>query len=332
MTLRTVFIGTGAFGVPALRAVAGSPEFDLVGVVTAPARPAGRRGEPRFSPIAEVAGELGVGVVQAPLRLRHPQAIGEVLRLRPDLVVVADYGQIVPQALLAVRFGALNLHPSVLPRHRGASPVAATILAGDRRTGVTLMRMDEGLDTGPIVAVADVALHGTETRPMLETFLAVLGADLLMQSLGLWVRGQLAARPQPADGATITRPLHRGDGRLDPARPATTLARQVRAFQPWPGSWFQVLVGRFTVWQVEVVPAPADEGQGELRSDGGRLLLATQDGALDLIEVQPAGGRRMSGQELLRGRPALLHERVDSPAGDLAHGPIERPVGYSSPP
>ncbi len=329
MSVRTVFIGTGTFGLDALRALAVSTEVTLVGVVTAPTRPAGRTGAIRESPVAGAARELGVGVILAPERLRRPESVEGVLGLRPDLIVLADYGQIVPPALLNVPFGALNLHPSLLPRHRGASPVAATILAGDERTGVALMRMDAGLDTGPIVATTRVLLRGTETGPELEALLASLGADLLLRCLVPWVRGELAARPQPPGGATITRPLRRDDGRLDPSRTAVTLERQVRAFQPWPGSWFAVPAGRFTVWHADVVIARTDVMPGDLYAAPHELLLATAEGALVLREVQPAGRNRMSGAEALRGRPALLRERVETTNPDLVLEPIERPVGYS---
>lgn len=329
MSVRTVFIGTGTFGLDALRALAAAPDVTLVGVVTAPPRPAGRKGTTRESPVAGAARELGVGEILAPERLRRPESVEGILGLRPDLIVLADYGQIVPPALLDVRFGALNLHPSLLPRHRGASPIPATILAGDELTGVALMRMNAGLDTGPVLATADVPLEGTETAPALEAMLAALGADLLLRCLVPWIRGELDARPQPLDGATITRPLRRDDGRLDPSRAAVSLERQVRAFQPWPGSWIAVPAGRFTVWRADVAPSQSDVRRGDLYARPQQLLLATADGALVMREIQPAGGNRMSGEDALRGRPALLRERVESPGPGLAPEPIERPVGYS---
>src|SRR6478736_4161256 len=144
--VRTVFIGSGGFGLPALRALASDPHVDLVGVVTAPPRPAGRRLEPARTPIAEAAESLGIQNVLTPARLRDPDAIADVMALEPALIVLADYGRIVPPALLGFRYGALNLHPSLLPRHRGATPVPATILAGDQTTGVSPIRMDEGID------------------------------------------------------------------------------------------------------------------------------------------------------------------------------------------
>jgi methionyl-tRNA formyltransferase len=236
--------------------------------------------------------------------LRAPDAVAEILALDPELLVLADYGQIVPAALLHLPLGALNLHPSLLPRHRGASPIPAAILAGDPRTGVTLMRMDAGLDTGPIVAAREVALGGTETSPELEARLAEEAADLLAATLPAWMAGSATVRAQPDEGATLTRPLRREDGRLDATRPVAELARQIRAYQPWPGSWLETPGGRLTVWAARPAPGRTANPGDLLHSDG--LGLATVDGVLELLEVQPAGGGRMSGVELLRGRPGLV--------------------------
>ena len=206
--------------------------------------------------------------------------------------------------------GALNLHPSLLPRHRGASPIPATILAGDERTGVTLMRMDAGLDTGPIVAVREVPLHRHRDRARARGRAGRRGGRAAGgEPAPTGSRGAATARPQPEAGATLTRPLRREDGRLDPTRPAIELERQVRAYQPWPGSWFETPAGRLTVWRARVAPGSAAPGRPTGRRSlrvGSGLGLATADGVLELLEVQPAGGRRMSGAELVRGRPGLV--------------------------
>jgi methionyl-tRNA formyltransferase len=298
---RTVFVGSGAFGRPSLERLRAHPDIELVGVVTAPPKPAGRGGTVTSTPIAATAAELGVEPVLTPDRLRAPGSIEAILGLEPDLLVLADYGQIVPPELLDVRHGALNVHPSLLPRHRGAAPIPATILEGDRETGVTLMRMDAGLDTGPIVAQERVDLSGTETAPELEERLAVVGGDLLAASVGPWLRGELPARPQPEDGATMTRSLRRDDGRLDAGKTAVELERQVRAYQPWPGSFVDTPVGRVVIWMA----APSEDGspRGTFDIEG---LGVGDGGRLRLIEVQPAGGRRMTWQEFVRGRPAIV--------------------------
>ena len=305
---RTVFLGSGGFGVGALERLAGHSEIELVGIVTAPPRPAGRRRAVTPTPIEAAARDVGVATILTPERLRTPEAIDAVLTLGPDLVVLADYGQIVPDGLLGLRHGALNLHPSLLPRHRGATPVPAAILAGDAETGVTLMRMDAGLDTGPIVAQERVPLDGTETAPALEQRLSAIAGDLLVRSVGPWVRGDLATTPQDEAAATLTRPLRREDGRLDPARPAVELERQVRAYQPWPGSFVETPVGRVTVWASSVLPGRRADRPGTLTDDDGTgLAIATIDGRLRLDEVQPAGGRRMDGPSWRRGlRPSKV--------------------------
>lgn len=298
---RTVFIGSGGFGTPALRALAIDPSVELVGVVTAPPRPAGRKLGLVGTPVAEVATELAAGPLLTPVRLRDPAAIAELLALDPSLIVLVDYGQIVPPALLGLRHGALNLHPSLLPRHRGATPVPATILAGDTSAGVTVMRMDAGLDTGPIVAQAGTTVGAGETAPALEARLAAVAAELLTASLSPWLAGTLVERPQPPDGATLTKPLRRADGRLDPSRSALDLERQVRAYQPWPGSFVDTVGGRLTIWRADV-GRTADGRAGEFGTRG----LSTADGTLLLHEVQPAGGRRMPWVEYLRGRPGIV--------------------------
>jgi methionyl-tRNA formyltransferase len=322
---RTVFLGSGRFAVPVMEALGEEPQVELVGVVTAPPKPAGRGGMVRPSPVGVVARTKWLAVL-TPSRLRAPEAIEQIRDLRPELLVLADYGQIVPPDLLDLpRHGALNLHPSLLPRHRGASPVPAAILAGDSETGVTLIRMDAGLDTGPIVGQRKVPLRGDETAAQLETRLARLAADLLRDCLRPWLSGTISPRPQPEEDATLTRPLRREDGRLDPRRPAAELARQVRAYQPWPGSFFQTPFGRIVVWAAAPValaspvgaafrPGAGEPVEGTLLPDDGGLALAVADGALRLLEVQLAGGRKMTGEELRRGRPGLVGTRAGAAA------------------
>lgn len=306
---RVVFLGSGGFAVPTLDRLAIDSTVELVATVSAPDRPAGRSGELRAVPVASAARGLGVPLLQ-PSRIRDPETIEAIRALRPDLGVLADYGQIVPQALLDVfGHGILNVHPSLLPRHRGASPIPATIVAGDSETGVTLIRMDAGLDTGPIVAVHRWDLSGDETAPELEARAAAAGADLVATTLSPWLRGDVAAIPQAAHGVTVTRPLRREDGRLDPTKPAALLERQVRAYQPWPGSFVETAAGRLIAWRAFVDTSPAAT-PGAL-GPGPDLRLATSDGWLVLEEVQPAGGRRMTGADWLIGRPALAGSVID---------------------
>lgn len=299
--VRTVFLGSGGFGPRSLKVLAGHPEVDLVGVVTAPARPTGRGARLATTPVEDAARSLGIESVLTPERLRASDSIAAVEELGPDLIVLADYGQIVPAELLGLRHGALNLHPSLLPRHRGATPIAAAILAGDGETGVSLMRMDAGLDTGPLIAQRRVPLQGDEIAADLEAVLAGVAAELLEVSLGPWLAGKVVAKPQPEEGVTLTRPLRREDGRLHPTRPATDLERQVRAYQPWPGSFIDTEAGRIVVWRATVGP----DGEGA-PGTFGPAGLATADGELLIHEVQPAGGTRMAWGAFLRGRPGIV--------------------------
>jgi methionyl-tRNA formyltransferase len=300
--VRTVFLGSGTFAVPSLRAVAAHPLLHVVCVITAVPKPAGRSQRFTATPVDGAARALHIEPVLTPPRLRAPEAIDAILALRPALAVLADYGQIVPPPLLDLPHGALNLHPSALPRYRGASPIPATILAGDADTAVTLMRMDAGLDTGPIVGQARATLDGTETAPGLEARLAQLGAELLVASLPAWLDGSLRAAPQATEGIVLTRPLRREDGRLDPMRPAVSLERAVRAYQPWPGTFLEIGGERLVVKAATVAPSGDGDVPGSLVVAGDAPALATSDGRLVLDEVTPAGRRTMTGAEYVRGR------------------------------
>jgi methionyl-tRNA formyltransferase len=307
---RVVFLGSGGFAVPTLYRLEHTPGVEVVGVVTAPDRPAGRGKKLLGVPVALAAAKHGLPILQ-PSRIRTEEAIESIRALRPDIAVLADYGQIVPQALLAVPpHGILNVHPSLLPRHRGASPIPATILAGDQESGVTLIAMDAGLDTGPIVSVDRWDLTGDETASELEARAAGAGAGLVATSIGPWLRGEIMATPQPSDGVTLTRPLRREDGRLDPERQARLLERQVRAYQPWPGSFIETDAGRLLVWRASVDGASEPPPPPGTIGPGPDLRLAAADGWLVLDEVQPAGGRQMPGADLLRGRSALANSHV----------------------
>lgn len=304
--VRTVFFGSGAFAVPILDSLAADSRLRLVGVVTAPDRPAGRGKTLRPTPVALRARAMWVPLLQ-PARVRAPEALAEIQALDPELGVLADFGQIVPAQLLALpRLGILNVHPSLLPRHRGATPIPAAIAAGDEHTGVSIIRMDEGIDTGPLVATLAWPLDGTERAPEMEARASRAGAELLGQALDGWLAGTAVATPQGEDGATVTRTLRRADGRLDTSRPAAELERRVRAHVPWPGSYLETEAGRLTVHAASVSPSAAGDVPGTLVADDAGLALATADGRLVLDEVQLAGRKAMPGAEFVRGQASLL--------------------------
>ncbi len=309
-SVRTIFFGSGAFAVPILDALRTVPAVALVGVVTPPDRPAGRRVEPTPVPVARRARTLGLPLLQ-PVRLRAPEAVAEVAGLGPALGVLADYGQIVPSSVLEIPVhGILNVHPSALPRHRGATPIAATIAAGDTSAAVTLIRMDEGLDTGPIVAQEAWALDGRETAETLETEAANRSADLLRRTLPAWLGGSIQAVPQATTGVTLTRPLRREDGRLDPSLSAPELERRVRAHVPWPGSFVDTDLGRLIIHETEVVAGHPGDAPGRLVADEDGLALTTTDGRLRLRRAQLAGRRPMDVPSLRRGAPELVGQTV----------------------
>ena len=307
-----MFFGSGTFAVPILEALIARPEVELVGVVSAPDRAVGRTREPRPTPVTARAVELDLPMLR-PARIRDAPAIEQIAALRPEVGILADYGQIVPQAILDLpEHGILNLHPSLLPRHRGATPIPAAILAGDPTTGVSLIRMDAGLDTGPIVATDSWSLDGTETAPDLEARAALAGARLLGRTLPGWLDGSLAAYPQDPVGVTLTRPLRREDGLLARDRSTAELDRQIRAYQPWPGTFLDTAAGRLAVLAGSAAPVQPGDRPGVLVAHDDGLALVTIDGRLRLDRVQPAGGRPMSGPEFRRGRGRdLLGPRLD---------------------
>lgn len=304
------FFGSGAFAIPVLDRLAAMPDVRLVGVVSVPDRPSGRGARITAPPIADRARALGLPLLQPP-RLRDGAAAEAIRGLGADVAVLADYGRLVPPEVLAIPArGFLNLHPSLLPRHRGATPIQATILAGDAEAGISLFEMDAGLDTGPIVAQARWPLTGREDGPSLEADAARRAGDLLATTLGSWLAGERSSQPQAAEGATLTRPLRREDGRLDPALPAGDLERRVRAFVPWPGTFVDLPTGRLAIQRAAVAAARPGDQPGTLVADDGGLALTAAGGRLRLLAVRPAGGRSMSAADLRNGHPDWVGTRV----------------------
>lgn len=283
---RVAFIGTGAFGVPLLERLPDIAD-DLL-VISQPDRPAGRGMRDRPSPVSAWARDADVRLA-TPLRLRSDEGRAALREWRPDGLLLVAYGQLVPDDLLAIApRPPLNVHPSLLPRHRGAAPVAATILAGDPEGGVTLMVMEARLDAGPIVAQWRVQLTGRETTPELEGSLARLAANEVPAELERWAAGTLEPRPQDERAATLVRPFRREDGRLDWSRGATELDRQVRALQPWPGAWTTVDGRRLHVRRAHPLPGFDNVPIGALLP-GDPVRVACGRGALGLELVQAEG-------------------------------------------
>ena len=295
---RIAFLGTGAFGVPLLSRVARMAD-DLV-VVSQPDRPAGRRLQLRATPVTAFAREHGIPVL-TPHRLRSDEARQALGAYAPDGLVLVAYGQMVPQELLDVApRPPLNVHPSLLPRHRGAAPVAGTILAGDREGGVTLMVMTAELDAGPIVRRWPVPLTGRETTPELEAALADLAAEVVPGELDRWASGSIDHEPQDEAAATYVHPFKRGDGWIDWQRPAVEIDRQVRALQPWPGAWTTVDGRRIHVRRARAVVGADGVPIGALFA-GETPIVACGVGGLMLEIVQPEGRATMLAEAWRRG-------------------------------
>jgi methionyl-tRNA formyltransferase len=295
---RIAFLGTGSFGVPLLARVAEQAD-DLL-VISQPDRPAGRRLQLRATPIAAAARERGVRVF-TPARIRSEDAHDELARFDPEGLVLVAYGQIVPPRLLALgRRPPLNVHPSLLPRHRGAAPVAGTILAGDREGGVTLMVMTAELDAGPIVERWPVELTGRESTPELEARLADLAAEVVPPVLERWATEALRAEPQDERLATHVHPFTRGDGWIDWRRPAVEIDRQVRALQPWPGAWTTIDDRRLHIRRARAIAGVDDVPIGAILP-GSQPCVACGAGALELEIVQPEGRPTMPAEAWRRG-------------------------------
>lgn len=294
-------MGTPAFSVPVLKALAA--QHEIAAVYSQPPRPAGRGKADRKSPVQLCAEDLGL-TVRYPASLRSEEAQHDFEFLRSDVAVVVAYGLILPPPILAApKHGCLNIHASLLPRWRGAAPIHRAIEAGDARTGITIMQMDAGLDTGDMLLVAATDIGPDETTGQLHDRLAALGASSLLQALGQLAQGALRRLPQPAEGVTYAHKIAKAEAALDWTQPAETLARRVRAFDPFPGCTALVAGEAIKVWRAQPVAAAGAPG-ALIASPEGRLLVGCGTGALELLDVQRAGGRRISAREFLRRQPS----------------------------
>jgi len=312
-TMRTVFMGSSDFSVPVLeRLILG--QHGVTAVYTQPDKPAGRGRALVASAVKGVALEHGIAVIQ-PSSFREPGAIEALARLCPDIIVVAAFGLILPQQVLAIPpFGCLNVHPSLLPRHRGPSPIQGAILAGDEWTGVSIMLMERGIDTGPVLSQCKVAIDPDDTTESLMRRLAQASAQLLEETLPQWYSRSLVPTPQKDEGVTYTRIFSKEDGEIDWHLPAIDIWRWIRAFYPWPGC--------YTRWQgkllkvLKAIPLPDGGEPGRVKAlvptQGATLGVETGDGVLGLISVQLEGKRAMLAEEFLRGHKDFLESLLPS--------------------
>ncbi len=309
--IKLVFFGTPEFALPSLFALAGIPEYAVVMVVTQPDRPQGRSLAMRASPIASTAEDLRLPLLKAGRLIQNNTCRERMHTLKPDIGVVVAYGEIIPPEILEIpKYGIVNIHPSLLPRYRGASPIQTAILNGDHETGVTLMRLDKDLDHGPVVWQTSTAIEPHDTAHSLAVRLATLGAEVLVEALMPYIQGMLVPRAQDHGAATFTKLIKKEDGKIDWNSPGVVIERMVRAYDSWPGSW-TTYVHKGKIIKLKILEARmvrAVETQEEIISPGslvgGQLQCGVRcgDGSMLVLErVQPEGKRVMSGKEFLNG-------------------------------
>ncbi|MFB3087955.1 MAG: methionyl-tRNA formyltransferase [Acidiferrobacterales bacterium] len=311
--MKIVFAGTPAFAVPTLRALVEARQHTVQAVHTQPDRPAGRGRHTRMSAVKELALELGLAVLQ-PAKF-DPLATSQLKALAPEVLVVVAYGLILPAAVLQIpRFGGINVHASLLPRWRGAAPIARSLEAGEEITGITIMQMDEGMDTGDILVQQQLAVHKDDTAQSLHDRLAPLGAGLLLDTLGKLAKGQIVPRPQDGARACYAPKLRKQEAILDWSAPAQLLARKVRAFNPWPVAQTRFRDRQLRIWEV----GPVEDACGEQDAAPGTVLSAdrdgigvrTGDGVLVIRRLQLEGGKPLSAQAFINGYRLTAGERL----------------------
>ncbi|HYJ06669.1 MAG TPA: methionyl-tRNA formyltransferase [Chthoniobacterales bacterium] len=296
--MRVLFIGTGEIGVPVLRSLLNSEEHELVGVVTQPDKPVGRAQRIEAPPIKVALGESKVPILQPP-RIKNEEVVAEIQALAPDAIVVMAYGQILPLSVLEIpRIACLNLHASLLPKHRGAGPIQAAIVTGDHETGISVMYMDEGLDTGDVLLQKRLAIAPDETGASLHDRLAEIAPDALHEALVQLQAGTAPRIPQDSSAVTYAPKLEREHGRIDWTESAVLIERKIRAFNPWPGAYTVLRDEAGAERKLKIHRASVTDS---CSADPSNLVNPTKSGALRLEEVQLEGKRRMSAAEFLRG-------------------------------
>ena len=308
--MRLVFMGTPIFAVPALASLLNIEDSSIVGVYTPPDRPAGRGRKSQASPVKEFAEENRLPVYQ-PNNFRKEEDQAELAGLKPDAIIVAAYGKLLPKPVLDLpSFGCLNIHPSLLPRHRGPSPVATSILNGDLVTGVTIMLLDEGMDTGPLIAQHEFFLKGDETAEGLTTALFELGGELLKESLPQWQSGKLLSEAQNESLASVSRKFERADGLVDWSSSAVELERRLRAFNPWPGLFTHWNDSSLKIIEVAIISSSSKEfAPGTVVGTNHPdvpAAVATGDGFLGLTKIQLEGKMAVDVKDFLNGSPLFM--------------------------
>lgn len=311
--MRIIFMGTAPLSSASLQALHRSPGMQLLAVVTQPDRPKGRELKLQPSPVKEVALSENLPVLQ-PERARQPEFITEIRERQPDLIVVAAYGQILPKELLeAPRFGCINVHTSLLPKYRGAAPIQWAILNDEFETGVTIMKMDVGLDTGEILSQECTPIAPEDNAQTLHDRLAQMGASLLVRTIPEYTSGRLKPVPQPADGVCYAPKIKKQDGLIDWSQPARAIWNRVRGLVPWPGAFTFLLAGGqrhlLKIWAAEPVQSSGKAGE-VLNGDKHGIVVGCGEGALRIGELQREGGRRLRAEQFIAGHAVRVGERL----------------------
>jgi len=304
--LRIIFMGTAELSCASLEKLCGDGRFQVVAVVTQPDKPKGRELKLQPSAVKILAEKLNLPVLQ-PLKAREENFIAELRGLKPDLIVVVAYGQILPQSILDLpAHGCLNVHTSLLPKYRGAAPIQWAIANGDAETGVTIMKMDAGLDTGPVLSMRRTPIGPADDSQTLHDRLAVLGAEALVATIPDYIAGKIEPQPQPATGSTYAAKIKKEDGQIDWHSPAKQIWNRLRAFTPWPGA-FTFLQGGpkpqlLKIWKIEVVEKSGRAGE-VLSVDKDGIVVGCGEGAVRILELQREGGKRLCAEQFLTGFP-----------------------------
>lgn len=311
--LRIVFMGTPELACASLQALLSTPGMEVAAVVTQPDRPKGRELKLQPSPVKRLALASGIPVLQ-PERARNPEFIEQLTAFKPELIAVAAFGQILPPALLDLpKFGCINVHTSLLPKYRGAAPIQWAILNDELQTGVTIMKMDAGLDTGDILSQEPTPIGPEDNAESLHDRLAQIGAGLLIKTIPPYVEGKIEARPQPAEGVSWAPKIKKQDGKLDWKQSARALWNRVRGLAPWPGAFTFVPAEPrhylVKIWQAEVVDASGPAGE-VMRADSGGLIVGCETQALRILSLQLEGGRRVTTQQFLAGHRLSPGQRL----------------------
>ena len=312
--LRIIFMGTAELSGASLEKLFGDKRYSVLAVVTQPDKPKGRDLKLTPSPVKVLAEKLNLPILQ-PLKARDEKFISELRELKPDLIVVVAYGQILPQTILDLPpFGCLNVHTSLLPKYRGAAPIQWAIADGEPETGVTIMKMDAGLDTGAILSTHRTPILPTDDSQILHDRLAQLGAELLIETISTFVAGRISPQAQPAEGSTYAAKIKKEDGRIDWNLSAQKIWNRLRAFTPWPSAFTflktELKRQLLKIWKVEVVGKSGIAGT-ILSADKTGIVVGCGENALRILELQREGGKRLTAEQFLAGFPLKVGDRFE---------------------